>query len=536
MGKKAKLATAVDHGPRKSGKKGKKARAKAEAIAAGGIGPAAVASFDAAGMGRRWSGWRTGSNGPNKVLSGLQTIRNRARDTGRNEWVGRAARNRWASSMIGTGILCWPKTRDTDRRNKYIQLWDAFARECDADGVLDFYGLQRLAAVSVVEAGECFVRLRYRRLDDGLVVPLQLQVLEAEMVPIFDIDATDRANGELRAGHYIRSGIEFNRIGRRVAYWMHREHPGDGYDAGSISLHDLSRVPADQVMHIYEPDRPGQLRGVSDFAAVLPKLRSVGNFDDAVLNRQEIANLFTMIVTKEGGLPTAIDPMTGAPVQTGADGMPLAGLEPGTSQELAPGEDVKFSDPPDAGTNYGDYMRHQHQWCAAGLDLPYELLTGDVRDVSDRTLRVIMQEFRRRVEQRQWLMLIPQLCHRVRANWATACMLAGHLTPDEAAEALDVDWAPQGWEDLHPVQDIDRRIKEVRAGFSTRTQQLLKRGEDPYAIEQELADENKRADDLHLILDSDPRTIGKGVRMDSATQGDVTEAEEADDGAQNQDD
>lgn len=61
------------------------------------------------------------------------------------------------------------------------------------------------------------------------------------------------------------------------------------------------------------------------------------------------------------------------------------------------------------------------------------------------------------------------------------------------------------------------RTKEVRAGFSTRTQQLLKRGEDPYAIEQELADENKRADDLHLILDSDPRTIGKGVRMDSAT-------------------
>lgn len=38
---------------------------------------------------------------------------------------------------------------------------------------------------------------------------------------------------------------------------------------------------------------------------------------------------------------------------------PMVALEPGTMQELGPGEQVEFSDPPDGGNNYPDFMRQQ---------------------------------------------------------------------------------------------------------------------------------------------------------------------------------
>ena len=115
-----------------------------------------------------------------------------------------------------------------------------------------------------------------------------------------------------------------------------------------------------------------------------------------MLERQRLANLFTLFVIKP--LPSgANDPMTGLPYK-GSLEEPIAGLEPGISQELLPGEDVRFSEPPGAGTDYADYIRAQMIGVSAGGGLPYELLSGDIKDISDRTLRIVINEFRRLCE------------------------------------------------------------------------------------------------------------------------------------------
>src|SRR5690606_18777042 len=252
-----------------------------------------------------------------------------------------------------------------------------------------------IIARMVEEAGECFVRLRYRRPEDGYAVPLQLQVLAPEYVPL------DK-NFKTRAGNIVRAGIEFNGIGQRVAYWMYSTHPGDAFTAG-IGFNTLNRIPADQVLHIFEPTEGGQLRGVPRLAPVLLRLKSLDNYDDAVLFRQEVANLFAGFIKKpaqEG--PPAVDPVTGERVVQDHDGTPMAALEPGSMQELMEGEDVEFSDPPDAGNTYVDFMRQQLQAAAVGVELPYELLTGDMKEISDRVLRILLNDFRRRVEQLQF--------------------------------------------------------------------------------------------------------------------------------------
>jgi lambda family phage portal protein len=465
---------------RKGGKPG--ARAQREATRAGRV-QVPLAHYDAAGTGRRMASWRPASSGPNAANSAMPTIRNRQRDAERNEWQAASGVRVWSTNLIGTGIQARQTAGSEELRARAKRYWDEWTPQCDADGVLNFNGQQLLGTRCLTGVGEVFVRFRPRRPDDGLAVPFQVQLLESDMVPMLDADVWPG----LPSGNRIRQGIELNRINQRAAYWMYRSHPGER--AGAARAGELVRVPARFVRHVFEPTRPGQLRGVSEFAPVIAKLRSVGNFDDAVLHRQELSNLFTLfhIRPAPGGDP-ALNPITGMAVAGYADnGAPLATLEPGISQELYPGEDVKFSDPPDAGANYAEFMRQQHLGLSGGGGLPYELMTGDIKDVSDRTLRVVINEFRRRCEQRQWLTIIPMMCQPIRDFWAESAALAGIFTAAEVPLVKKVAWQPQGWAYIHPTQDAQGKKIEVDAGFRSRESVITERGDDPDEVDAQIA-------------------------------------------------
>lgn len=107
-------------------KKRKQARAAQAAAPATPAGPRLVArnQYDAAGHGRRMRGWTAPSSGPNRAVSGLTTIRNRARDATRNEWTGAAGERVWGTNLIGTGIIARPKTKDPALKDLFAELWE----------------------------------------------------------------------------------------------------------------------------------------------------------------------------------------------------------------------------------------------------------------------------------------------------------------------------------------------------------------------------------------------------------------------------
>lgn len=456
------------------------------------------ARYDAAGNGRRMAKWNPGSSGPNKTLQGLQNIRDRARDTTRNDWSGSSGVQKWATNLVGIGIIPRFKRLTSKPRKQVItDLWSDFVETSDADGVLNVYGQQTLGVRTWVDAGEAFARRRYRRLSDGLAVPMQVQMLDPEFVPMLDADSWPG----MQIGNRIRSGIEFTPIGQRVAYWVWKYHPTDSQATNVQGMYqDLTRVPASDMIHVFEPIRPGQLRGVSLMAPVLARLRNIGDYDDAVLERQKLANLFVAFITRT--MPTAdtdidIDPLTNLPIDY-SSGEPLAGMHPGLTQELDPGQDVKFANPPEAGTTYSDYMRTQNMGTAAAAGIPYEIFSGDIANVSDRTLRVIIQEFRRLAEQRQWQIIIPMFCQKV-VNWfAEAALLAGKINESELDAVKRCEHAPHGWQYIHPVQDPQGKKLEVDAGFRSRSSVIAERGDDPDAVDEERSADKKRETELDI--------------------------------------
>ena len=449
-------------------------------------------AYEATSHGRRMAGWRTSAAGPNTAIAGnLETLRKRSRDACRNSAIASSVITTWTRSLVGFGISARPVTTDPILKAKLNALWTAWCRVADTDGG-DFSGLQQLAVRAWLESGEVFIRLRPRRLEDGLPVPMQCQMIESDCLPLLDSDTAI----DLPTGHVIRSGIELDRLGRRVAYWFWQQHPADKSLESLAQGNKLTRVPAEQVVHLFEPSRPGQLRGVPILAPVLAKLRTLEDFDDALLTRQHLANLFTMFVTKP--FPSGPnDAMTGQPF-TGDLNDPVAALEPGSSMELLPGEDVKFSAPPPPDASYAEYIRSQLLSLSAGAGLPYELLTGDLANVSDRTLRINVNEFRRACEARIWGTIVPRFLDKIRAAWAVAAALDGGLSPSEATEALTVQWAPQAWPYLHPTQDLVARKLEVENGFRSRASVIAERGDDPEQVDQERADDAARAASLGL--------------------------------------
>ena len=456
------------------------------------------ASYEGAGEGRRSASWDAPDIGINSINTpALRNLRARSRAAVRNDPYAFNVIDKRVSNLIGTGITPRPKIEDDALRKLQQDLWDDWVDESDADGLTDFYGQQALIARTVETAGECFVRLRPRSLDENLAVPLQLQILAPEFVPHDKFEPAKNGNS-------IRAGIEFNPAHQRVAYWMFRVHPRDASSLNA-GYNQLVRVPAEQVLHIFEPVEPGQLRGVPRLAPVLKRLRSLDNYDDAVLFRQEVANLFAGFISRPP--PEASqqprDPVTGQLLSEDRDGFtPMVALEPGTMQELGPGEEVEFSKPPDAGNNYPDFMRQQLMAAAAGTGTPYEILSGDMREVNDRALRVVLNEFRRRLEQLQFGVYVHQLCRPVRAAWMDMAVLAGRLTLADYAqrrrEYLRTRWVPQGWAYIQPVQDIQARMMEVNAGFSSRSEMVLRTGYDAETVDTENAADQKRARDLGL--------------------------------------
>lgn len=448
-------------------------------------------SYDAGGNGRRLKGWNPTTAGPNKSIVGFEKIRARSQDAVRNDWSGESSIQKWTTSLVGCGIV--PRWED----EAIGKLWERWAPDADSYGVLDIYGMQALAVRSWLASGEIFARRRPRAAWKGYAVPLQIQLIESEYCPLLDADTY----AGLPEGNRIRSGIELNRYDERTAYWMYRDHPGEGATRAAMTAELLVRVPASEIIHVYDPKRAGQLRGVSSMAAVLTRLRSTGDFEDAVLDRQKLANLFTLFITK--GLPDSwddldIDPTTGLPAFYGDDGNPIAGLEPGMSHELKPGEKVEFSNPPEAGVTFSDYLRTTGLGTAAGQGLPYELYSGDIQNVSDRTLRVVINEFRRFAEQRQWHIIIPQFCRKVVQWFAGAAVLGGQLPLSKLEAARTPEHIPHGWDYIHPVQDVEGKIKAIEAGLTSRDREINKRGDDPKKIDAERKAAQDRADKLGL--------------------------------------
>jgi lambda family phage portal protein len=458
--------------------------------------------YEAASPLRRNHGWMAPTIGPNdSTLFELGVLRSRSRLAVRNDGYAKGLIDRLVTNIVGTGVMPLSLAEDRTFRKQLQALWLKWTDSSDAWGVLDWCGQQAQAARCWLEAGECFLRIRDRQPNDPLPVPMQIELLEPELCP-------ERYNGLAPVtGNRIRAGIEFDQIGRRVAYYFWASRPGDFTDWNQS---DLRRVPADHVLHLFHPSRPGMIRGLPHLTQVLVKLRELDKFDDATLLRLQLGGMFVAFLKKPASTGADQIGVIGNTPTTTENGRPVFSLQPGLFQELGPGEEVDFSEPPAPPPQLETYFKQQLRGVCAAAGVPYEVLTGDLSGVNDRSMRVLLGEFRRMIMCFQHQLLIYQVCRPVWDAWMDRVFAAG-LLPIPAGYLKDptpwanVLWQPHGWPYLHPVQDVEADNAAIRAGFTTRSYVVSEQGDDAEVVDQQQAEDNARADRLKLKYDSDGR-------------------------------
>jgi lambda family phage portal protein len=448
-------------------------------------------SYEGASKSARLKNWRTTSTSANaEIDASIETLISRSRQLTRdNPWAMRAI-GIIASNTVGTGIIPQVKGATPALTAKLEERWALWAKETaiDADDRLDFYGIQSLVLKTVVKSGSCLVRRRRRRPADGLPVPLQVQVLEPDFLD-------RRKDGNLQGGGFIVGGVEFSAIGKRVAYHLYKSHPGE--TGKFFTLPESSRVPAEDICHVYRIDRPGQAVGVPWAAPILIRTRELDEYEDAELVRQKVAACYTAFVHRNDDSADFGGEMPTTGEQTNRDR--AEHIEPAAIEYLDEGESVTFGQPPQ-NQGYDTHVRAVLRSIAAGFGVTYEALTGDLSQVNFSSARMGWLEFQRNVDEWRTQMLIPQLCKPVWEWFVEGAVLAGHVP-----EGAPVTWMSPRREMIDPVKETSAAKDMVRSGMKSWTQVVAESGRDPEEVAAELAADFKRFDDLGLMLDCDPR-------------------------------
>lgn len=425
--------------------------------------------------------------------SGKTTLA-RARYLVRNNPYALGATECFTANLIGAGITPSWNVDDETTKSKLQKAWLNWTDEADSEGVTDIYGLQRRIGRELFIAGECFVRRRPRFLRDGLSVPLQLQILPSEMCPT-------ELNTILDNGNVVRQGIEFDPIGRRVAYHFWRVNPGDMTEPFRIG--EQTRVAAADVLHIHDPIEAGQIRGLPRLTASIVPLWSLDGYDDAEIERKKTAALFGIFIKRADQDGTLFDEVAEQKAKQG-DGIATVTLEPGSAQVLMPGEDIATSAPADVGANYEAFQYRMLMRICASLGLPYASVTGDMVRANYSNQRAALLEMRRRMEALQYGVMVYQLCRPIARWFLDAAGLAGTLKLknyfNDPSPYLDIKWIPPKWAWVDPLKDVQAEAISVDNGFKARSDVIEAQGEDPVEVDKRIAADQKRVKDLGIVL------------------------------------
>lgn len=358
--------------------------------------------------------WTPALRSADSELVGARDLGNaRARDVLRNDAYVAAGVAVHRDSIVGSQFLLnakpharmlgldetWEREFQEEVEAKFTLY--AESPECwlDARRVNTLTGMLRLAVVAYVYGGEVLATVEWMSRERRRPYRTALQLIEAERL-------CNPYASEYNVYNYKeRGGIERDDFGRPLWYNIRNGHPSDG----SFNSIQFRRVPARlpwgrvQVIHILEPMRIDQTRGISELVSGLKQLRYRNQYEEVVLQNAIVSATFAATIESElpqqaadvfgvdGEDPAVqaadeyINAVSGFTENTSAlriNGVKIPHLYPGSKLELRP-----------AGSNSAlgnDFERSMLRHLAANLGMSYEELSRDYSKTNFSSARAAM--------------------------------------------------------------------------------------------------------------------------------------------------
>jgi len=471
-------------------------------------GSGAPGGFAGAAVNRLTASLSTWSGAINADLDGsLVVLRARARQLATSNEYGRRFLSLVASNIVGNGetpklqVRAYfsgaqgkPPTLDKAANDAIEVAWWKWGRTAGING-LSWQQIMRIAVKGVARDGEALVRIiRRRDLKNGIALQL------------LDPDRLDENLNLTTDERTIRQGVEIDATGRAVAYWIRTRHPGERYAAGPG---DVERIPAQDIIHLFLPERAEQVRGYTWFHAVLLRAHQLAGFNDAAVVAARIgASKIAALERSDESSPDAAAAM--ADGQSG--GALQMNIEAGELFELPAGYKLNSWDPEYPHANYESFVKAAMRGISAGLDVATHNLSGDMTDVNYSSARIAEL-----AERDQWMQLqdwfISALVERVYAEWLALALLRGDivfssgkaLPADKLQKFLDASYfRGRRWKWVDPQKEINAFKEGVALGVTSRTRLAAEQGDDFDDILDELKQEEQMLDAAGLKPQAPP--------------------------------
>lgn len=410
-----------------------------------------------------------------QIRTSLYRMRANARDLALNNPTARQYLQLLAQNVIGPrGMKLQAQVRNNDGNfnkgiNDKIEAgWADFWKSPFVDGKLPGVIGEQMLIKSVARDGEIFVRTVTDRNLNKYAFGLQ----------VIDPDQVDHTFNRPR-GHgqnEIRLGIEVNEYGRAMAIWIWTGLPSD---VNSGMPRERLRIPAEQIIHVFDPERANQTRGITWFNSVMLPLKHLDGFVEAeVVAARTAACAFPIFEHSEE-----------APVDEKDKNYQLE-LNPGNGVALPGGFKLSSWDPKHPVIGVLDFVKACLRFFSSGLTVSYNALANDLEGVNYSSIRsgLLIERDRWRVLQVWWILMFRQ---PVFEAWLNNALLSGGLALDsrDPRKFQAVKWVPRGWQWVDPLKDVTAAILAIENFLGSRTNYLSEQGDDIEEIVEQLKDE-----------------------------------------------
>lgn len=427
------------------------------------------------------SAWNPGAGSPTTdIIVDLPELRARSRDQMRNAPVAVGAINSGVSHIVGTGLSCTPAINSSflglaeevakewcgNTRFRF-ETW-ASSTDCDVARNLDFYDQQSLAQRTWFESGDGFV-LTPRVARAGRPARLALQLLEADRVCNPDRKAdTDT----------LIDGIELaEETGETLAVHVARKHPGDYRSTGNtwtrVPVRGSSSTGRRNVLHLFEPLRPGQVRGVPWIAPIIEPLKQLNRWTDNELNAAVSSSIFSIFMKMD---PDAFDTLFNDPDQetlldTASENRTKP-QESGQAVNLLPGESIETASMNRPNPEFDPFWTALVRQMGMALEVPYEVLVMHFQSSYSAARGALLMAWKFYKRRRD--LLAKKFCQPVYELWLADEVAAGRISApgffaDDVVRAAwcKAVWTGDGPGSIDPQKEVAAARERVEMEIST---------------------------------------------------------------------
>ena len=352
-------------------------------------------------------------------------------------------------------------------------------------------GEQLLLRTMAVD-GEAFVR---KVVGSRFKYGIALQMIDPDMVD-HQLNRPRGSNGE----NEIRLGLEVDGWGAAVAIYV------------LDSRHEHNRIPASEIIHLYDPERIGQSRGITWLNSVALPLNILDGYVEA-----------SLVAARTAACSMPLFKHTNADLyDTDANGtakVPQFNIElnPGGGLTIPPGLEMQEFDPSKPTIGFGEFTKENKRWVASGLCTSYNALANDLEGVNYSSMRsgLLIERDSWQCLQQMWIDRFKLPVH----EWfVPAALLSGRLVlPTRNANLyLTARFVPRGWKWVDPLKDVTGAVLAIKNGLGSRTSFLGEQGDDFETIAEQLADETDIASDAGIALGDPPGEPAPNNRLMNA--------------------